>query len=105
MQLNNDLLLYLWLTRFRCLLQIDLQPWAYIFKDIEDASLNQGQTLLWIIVLLFCSDMIQFEQESIPVEWVPPACQPHTWWPPLGVSNGGYPWYEGYHPTKGIWYQ
>ena len=31
-------------------------------------------------------------QESIPVGCVPPACQPYMfWWPPLGVSSGGYP--------------
>ena len=43
-------------------------------------------------------------QESIPVGCVPPACQPYMfWWPPLGVSSGGWVFSDRSHVWGGGW--
>ena len=79
-------------------------------------TLQEHQTILTNVTLQEYSDLISqwwsmricrniWKQESIPVRYALPACQPYMfWWLPIGVSTSGdegwvfqVPWYTNTH--------
>ena len=61
--------------------------------NISSSNLSNLQCSLRLILheqIALSMSGYSCKQESIPVECIPPACQPYVfWWPPLGVSTSG----------------